>query len=57
MSWLIVLHTKCPEPCDYLSKTSIKINMATDEGEFKAETEYDTEQKMKLEWLYKVGSE
>ena len=31
--------------------------MATDEGEFKAEIEYDTEQKMKLEWLYKVGSE
>ena len=41
--------------CDSLKKISIKINMATDEG--KAEMKSDKEQTMKLEWIYKVGSE
>ena len=42
---------------DYLKKTSIKINVATDEGNNIVEMKLDTEQTMKLEYLYKVGSE
>ena len=50
MYQLMPLHS-----CDYLQKTSIKINVATDEGKT-AKMKCDTEQTMKLEWLYKVGS-
>ena len=42
MYQLIPLHS-----CDYLQKTSIKINVATDEGKT-AEIKCDTEQMMKL---------
>ena len=40
-------------------KNSIKINVATDNGLTKeiAEIESDIKQKMKLEWLCKVGSD
>ena len=41
--------------CDYLKKISIQINVATEEGNIR--NEMDTEQTMKLEWLYNVGSE
>ena len=50
MYQLIPLHS-----CDYLKKISIQINVATEEGNIR--NEMDTEQTMKLEWLYKVGSE
>ena len=50
MYQLMPLHS-----CDYLQKTSIKINVATDEGKT-AKMKCDTEQTMKLEWLYEVGS-
>ena len=41
--------------CDYLEKISIKLNVATDKGNRR--NEQDIEQTMKLELLYKVGSE
>ena len=41
--------------CDYLKKISIKINWRLTKAI--AEMEPDTEQMMKLEYLYKVGSE
>ena len=50
MYQLILLH-----PCDYLRKISLKINMATEKAI--AEMKSDTEQMMKLEQLYKGGSE
>ena len=43
MYQLIPLHSR-----DYLQKTSIKTNLATDEGEI-AEMKSDTKQTMKLE--------
>ena len=44
MYQLIPLHS-----CDYLQKTSIKINVTTDRHT--AEMKYDTEQRMQLEQL------
>ena len=46
----IPLHSR-----DYLNKISIKINVASSEAI--AEIKLDTEREIKLEWLYKVGSE
>ena len=42
---------------DYLKKISIKMNVATDESNSRKEMKPDTEQTMKLQQLYKVGSE
>ena len=50
MYQILPLHSR-----DYLKKTSIKINVATDEGQDKMKS--DTEQTMKLEYLYKAWSE
>ena len=50
MYQLIPLHS-----CDYFNKISIKRNVAT--GEDNSLSESDTEQRMKLEWLYKVDSQ
>ena len=45
-------------PCNYLKKVSVETDVVTDKGlKAWAEMELDTEQKMKLEWLYIVGSE
>ena len=41
---------------DYLCETSLKTNVATDEGKDRNET-WTLDKEMKLEWLYKAGSE
>ena len=41
--------------CDYLCKTSLKANVATDEGKDRNETS-TLNKEIKLESLYKVGS-
>ena len=42
--------------CDYLCEISLKENVATDEGNGRNETSA-LNKEMKLEYLYKVGSE
>ena len=47
----------CMYMCDdYLCEISLKTNVATDEGKDRNEM-WTQDKEMKLEWLYKVGSE